>query len=72
MLTRRIREDLDASIGHHAASGLPGDSTSVLLLYLTLNWLIVERLTVPVSTSRPGRGRTKELTNGEAHGSKMA
>ncbi|MBB4909607.1 hypothetical protein H4W32_003639 [Actinophytocola algeriensis] len=47
MLTKRIREDIDANIGHHAASGLPGDSTSVVLLYLALNWLIVERLTLP-------------------------
>ncbi|MDA0633952.1 hypothetical protein OUY22_11035 [Nonomuraea sp. MCN248] len=39
--------DIDANIGFHAASGLPGDSTSVLLLHLTLNWLIVERLTLP-------------------------
>lgn len=47
VLTKRIREDIDANIGHHAASGLPGDSTSVLLLYLALNWLIMERLTLP-------------------------
>ncbi|MCF6466855.1 TetR/AcrR family transcriptional regulator [Nonomuraea sp. MG754425] len=47
VLTERIREDIDANIGHHAASGLPGDSTSVLLLYLALNWLIMERLTLP-------------------------
>ncbi|MGW3350925.1 TetR/AcrR family transcriptional regulator [Nonomuraea rubra] len=47
VLTKRIREDIDANIGYHTASGLPGDSTSVVLLYLTLNWLIVERLTLP-------------------------
>ncbi|MEU4834663.1 TetR family transcriptional regulator [Streptosporangium sp. NPDC023615] len=47
VLTRRIREDIDANIAHHAASGLPGDSTSVLLLYLALNWLVLERLTLP-------------------------
>ncbi|MEV4102080.1 TetR family transcriptional regulator [Nonomuraea sp. NPDC049649] len=47
VLTERIREDIDANIAHHAASGLPGDKTSVLLLYLALNWLIVERLTLP-------------------------
>ncbi|SDL83866.1 TetR/AcrR family transcriptional regulator [Nonomuraea jiangxiensis] len=47
VLTKRIREDIDANIGHHAASGLPGDSTSVVLLYLALNWLILERLTLP-------------------------
>ncbi|ACZ86765.1 TetR/AcrR family transcriptional regulator [Streptosporangium roseum] len=47
VLTKRIREDIDTNIGNHTASGLPGDTTSVLLLYLTLNWLIVERLTLP-------------------------
>ena len=46
VLAKRIGEDGDANIGHHAASGLPGDSTSVVLLYLALNCLIVERLTV--------------------------
>lgn len=47
VLTKRIREDIDANISHHTVSGLPGDSTSVVLLYLALNWLIVERLTLP-------------------------
>ncbi|WP_026412806.1 TetR/AcrR family transcriptional regulator [Actinomadura oligospora] len=47
VLTKRIREDIDANLAHQAASDLPGDSTSVLLLYLALNWLILERLTLP-------------------------
>ncbi|GAA3647004.1 TetR/AcrR family transcriptional regulator [Nonomuraea antimicrobica] len=47
VLTKRIREDVDANLGFHAASGLPGDATSVLLVYLALNWLILERLTLP-------------------------
>ncbi|MEV0581632.1 TetR family transcriptional regulator [Nonomuraea sp. NPDC050310] len=47
VLTKRIREDIDANLAYQAASGLPGDDTSVLLLYLALNWLIVERLTLP-------------------------
>ncbi|MFI6513177.1 TetR/AcrR family transcriptional regulator [Streptosporangium sp. NPDC050855] len=47
VLTKRIREDIDANVGYHAESGLPGDSTSVVLLYLALNWLILERLTLP-------------------------
>lgn len=47
VLTKRIREDVDANVVYHAQSGLPGDDTSVLLLYLALNWLIVERLTLP-------------------------
>lgn len=47
ILTRTIREDLDANISFHEQSGLPGDATSVLLLYMALNWLIVDRLTLP-------------------------
>ncbi|MEV5570823.1 hypothetical protein AB0L06_12280 [Spirillospora sp. NPDC052269] len=47
VLTKRIREDIDANLAHQTASDLPGDSTSVLLLYLTLKWLILERLTLP-------------------------
>jgi DNA-binding transcriptional regulator YbjK len=47
ILTRTIREDLDANISFHERSGMPGDATSVLLLYMALNWLIVDRLTLP-------------------------
>jgi DNA-binding transcriptional regulator YbjK len=47
VLTERVREDVEADIGSHAASGLPGDSTSVVLLRLALNGLLVERLTLP-------------------------
>jgi DNA-binding transcriptional regulator YbjK len=47
VLTTRVRADLDANISQHHASGLPGDSTGVLILYLAINWLIVERLTLP-------------------------
>ncbi|MER6677648.1 TetR family transcriptional regulator [Streptomyces sp. NPDC000983] len=47
VLTQRVRADVDANISHHEASGLPGDATAVKLLMLTLNWLIVEQLTLP-------------------------
>ncbi|MBG0829239.1 TetR family transcriptional regulator [Planomonospora sp. ID67723] len=47
VLTRQIRADIDANIGFHVESGLPGDATTVVVLYLALNWLIVERLTLP-------------------------
>lgn len=47
VLTERVRADLDANVAYHVASGLPGDATSVRLLYLTFNWLIVEQLTLP-------------------------
>lgn len=47
VLTQRIRADVDANISYHLDSGLPGDATTVELLYLAMNWLIVERLTLP-------------------------
>lgn len=47
LLTERIREDLDNNITYHLDSGLPGDATSVRLLYLSMSWLIVDRLTLP-------------------------
>ncbi|MGW4566502.1 TetR/AcrR family transcriptional regulator [Streptomyces sp. NPDC004561] len=47
VLTERVRADLDANVAYHEASGLPGDATAVRLLYLALNWLIVEQLTLP-------------------------
>ncbi|MFE7382089.1 TetR/AcrR family transcriptional regulator [Streptomyces zhihengii] len=47
VLTERVRADIDANVAHHEASGLPGDATAVKLLMLTLNWLIVEQLTLP-------------------------
>ncbi|MEK2472388.1 MULTISPECIES: TetR/AcrR family transcriptional regulator [Streptomyces] len=47
VLTRRIRSDVDQNIGYHLDSGLPGDATMVVLLYLALNWLIFESLTLP-------------------------
>lgn len=47
VLTERVRADVDANVAHHEASGLPGDAVAVKLLMLTLNWLIVEQLTLP-------------------------
>jgi len=47
LLTDRVRADVEANIAYHEASGLPGDATAVKLLMLTLNWLIVEQLTLP-------------------------
>jgi DNA-binding transcriptional regulator YbjK len=47
LLSKRIRADVDANIRYHEESGLPGDATTVVLLYLALNWLILERLTLP-------------------------
>ncbi|QXJ25480.1 TetR family transcriptional regulator [Actinomadura graeca] len=47
VLTERVREDVEENVARHLASGMPGDATSVRLLYLALNWLIVEHLTLP-------------------------
>ncbi|MFF5208750.1 TetR/AcrR family transcriptional regulator [Streptosporangium sp. NPDC000396] len=47
LLTDRIRADLDGNIAYHVQSGMPGDATTVTVLYLALNWLILERLTLP-------------------------
>lgn len=47
VLTRQIREDLEQNVAFHLESGMPGDATSVVLLYMALNWLIVDRLTLP-------------------------
>ncbi|MEV0299311.1 TetR family transcriptional regulator [Nocardia sp. NPDC050710] len=47
VLTERVRADLEFNVRNHVESGMPGDETSVRLLYLALNWLIVDRLTLP-------------------------
>jgi DNA-binding transcriptional regulator YbjK len=47
LLSKQIRADIDFNIRNHAESGLPGDATTVVVLYLALNWLILERLTLP-------------------------
>jgi hypothetical protein len=47
LLTDRVRDDLDFNIGNYRESGLPGGEDAVVLLYLTLNWLILDRLTLP-------------------------
>lgn len=47
VLTERIRADLDFNLANHQEGGMPGDATTVKLLYMSLNWLIVDRLTLP-------------------------
>ncbi|MBU3064953.1 TetR family transcriptional regulator [Nocardia sp. NEAU-G5] len=47
LLTERVRADLDFNIGNYGESGLPGGEDAVVLLYLAVNWLILERLTLP-------------------------
>lgn len=58
VLTAQIRENLQANIDFHLETGMPGDARSVEMLYLALNWLITEQLTLPEVF---GEGRTKEL-----------
>lgn len=47
LLTERVRADLDFNIANFRESQLPGDEDAVVVLYLALNWLILERLTLP-------------------------
>ncbi|MFG2193352.1 TetR/AcrR family transcriptional regulator [Streptomyces sp. NPDC048639] len=53
-LTRTIREDLEGNVRFHLDAGLPGDRTTVLVLYFAMLGLIVEHLTLPgVLTMEP-------------------
>lgn len=47
LLTERVRADLDFNIRNHLDYGMPGDEDTVAILYLALNWLTLERLTLP-------------------------
>ena len=47
MLTQRVREDLEFNVANHAASGLPGERSTVLWLYLALTGLVIDQLTLP-------------------------
>ncbi|MET9954863.1 TetR family transcriptional regulator [Streptomyces sp. NPDC006339] len=47
VLTERVRADVEQNVTYHESTDLPGDATAVKLLILTLNWLIVEQLTLP-------------------------
>jgi DNA-binding transcriptional regulator YbjK len=58
VLTEQNRVNVQANIDFHLASGMPGDAETVVLLYLALNGLIVERLTLPDVF---GDKRTEEL-----------
>jgi len=47
VLTATVRTDLQATIDYHLDTGLPGDATTAVLLYLAINWLVLEQLTLP-------------------------
>ncbi|MDT9680747.1 TetR family transcriptional regulator [Streptomyces sp. TRM76323] len=46
-LNRAVREELDRNIRFHLDAGLPGDAGTVLALYLAMNGLLLEHLTLP-------------------------
>lgn len=46
-LTRAFGEELEANVEFHIGVGLPGDETSVVVLYLAMLGMIVDDLTVP-------------------------
>ncbi|MFF4606981.1 TetR/AcrR family transcriptional regulator [Streptomyces sp. NPDC001339] len=46
-LTRTIRAVLDEDVRFHLDSGLPGDRTAVMLMYLAMTGLMLEQLTLP-------------------------
>jgi DNA-binding transcriptional regulator YbjK len=63
-LTQTIRETLEADIRFHLESGLPGDRTAVMLLYLAMTGLLLERLTLPdVVAADQVDGLIAELVN---------
>ncbi|MQS38980.1 TetR/AcrR family transcriptional regulator [Streptomyces katsurahamanus] len=47
LLTERVKEDVAGNVAGHLAAGLPGDADAVRMIYLAVNWLVVERLTLP-------------------------
>jgi DNA-binding transcriptional regulator YbjK len=46
-ITARVRADLEANIAFHEEAGMPGGRDTVLVLYMALNWLVTEYLTLP-------------------------
>lgn len=59
MFTERVRHDLAANVAGHAAAGMPGDRTTVIVLYVALAGLVIEHLTLPGVLA--GEGSTDEL-----------
>ncbi|ANZ37709.1 TetR family transcriptional regulator [Lentzea guizhouensis] len=46
-ITKTVAEGLDFNVSFNEESGLPGDRTTVVLMYLAMTGLIYERLTLP-------------------------
>jgi DNA-binding transcriptional regulator YbjK len=60
-LSGTIRAELEANIAYHLGEGLPGDRETVVLLYLAMTGLIVERLTLPEVLGETGPDDLVEL-----------
>ncbi|MBR8742052.1 TetR/AcrR family transcriptional regulator [Nocardiopsis sp. MG754419] len=46
-MTARVRADLEANVAFHDQVGMPGGRDTVLVLYLALNALVTDHLTLP-------------------------
>ncbi|WP_017588806.1 TetR/AcrR family transcriptional regulator [Nocardiopsis ganjiahuensis] len=46
-ITARVRADLEANFAFHEQAGMPGGRDTVIVLYLAMNWLVTEYLTLP-------------------------
>ncbi|MFF8830157.1 TetR/AcrR family transcriptional regulator [Streptomyces sp. NPDC015131] len=46
-LTRAVREQLDENVRFHLEAGLPGDTDTVLVLYLAMTGVLLEHVTLP-------------------------
>jgi len=67
ILTATVRADLEATIAYHLETDLPGDSTTAVLLYLAVNWLVVESLTLPQVLDGLGGLATADITTAVVH-----
>jgi len=54
--TQRIRHNLDAIIGEYAGAGLPDDRFTPIMLYLAMNGLLLDHLTLPKVLAEEGDG----------------
>jgi DNA-binding transcriptional regulator YbjK len=67
VLTRTVRADVEQNVAYYLDTELPGDATTAVLLYLTINWIIVERLTLPESLDVVGRLGSEDLVTAVVH-----
>jgi len=67
VLTATVRADLEDTIAFHLDTDLPGDTTTAVLLYLAVNWLVVESLTLPQVLDGIGGLSTEAMTTAVVH-----